>query len=66
MIKVVSSVAYPSKTIPGRSQSTYVSTPIPDPTPSKLLKVLQEHFNSINHHIRLSNAEGLVVKISVE
>lgn len=66
MIKVTSSLAYPSKTVPGRSMSTYLSTPIEDPTPSKVLKVLKEHFNSLQHHINNCDLDGLAVKVEIK
>jgi hypothetical protein len=66
MIKVTSSISYPSKTVPGRNQSTYLSTPIPDPTPSKVIKVLQEHFNSLQHHLKISDLDGLKFSVVIE
>lgn len=66
MMTIISSVLYPSKTVPGRSQSAYLSTPITDPTPSKVIKVLQDHFNSLQHHIKYSDLENLKINVSIQ
>lgn len=63
MIKVVTSITYPSTTIPGRSMSSYMSTPIADPTHSKILNVLQDHFEILQYHLK--NCDPATIKIDI-
>jgi hypothetical protein len=65
MIKVVTSVSYPSKTIPGRSVSSYVSTPIADPTYSKIIKTLQDHCESLHYHLNACDPNNIKIDITI-
>lgn len=63
MIKVVTSITHPSTTVPGRSMSSYMSTPVDEPTQSKILKILQDHFEVVQYHLK--NCDPAKVKINI-
>ena len=65
MIKVVTSISYPSGTVPGRSVSSYISTPIINPTQNKVIKALQEHYDSLQSHLKICDPDKIKINISV-
>lgn len=66
MIKITSSLSYPSKTVPGRTQSSYLSTPISDPTPDEVLRVLMQHVEALQHHMNNCDLSKLIFTLIVE
>jgi hypothetical protein len=66
MIKVTTSVTHPSKTVPGRNMSSYISTPITEPTHTKVMKVIQNHLETVNHHLKIGDPDTIRVNISIQ
>lgn len=66
MIKVTTSITHPSKTVPGRNMSSYVATPIESPTQTKVMKVLQDHFETIQYHLKIGDPETIKINISIQ
>lgn len=66
MIKITSSVTYPSTTVPGRMQSSYLSTPVQDPTPDEVLRAIMKHIDALQHHMNICDISTMVFVLSVE